>query len=66
MGRYSFDIAAYFDGSKSYELVNCKKYTPKQLTLTVTKGSPAEKWAKANKVKYVYAKTTKKSTTTKK
>lgn len=55
MGRYSFDIAAYFDGSKSYELVNCKKYTHKQLTLTVTKGSPAEKWAKKNKVKYTYA-----------
>lgn len=33
-----------------------KKYTPKQLTLTVTKGSSAEKWAKSNKVKYVYAK----------
>lgn len=33
-----------------------KKFTPKQLTLTVTKGSSAEKWAKANKVKYVYAK----------
>ena len=32
-----------------------KKYTPKQLTLTVTKGSPAEKWAKENKVKYTYA-----------
>lgn len=29
---------------------------PKQLTLTVTKGSPAEKWAKENGVKYVYAK----------
>ena len=55
MGNYSSDIAAYFDGNKSYELVNCKKYTPKQLTVTVTKGSPAEKWAKANKVKYTYA-----------
>ena len=55
MGNYSSDIAAYFDGNKSYELVNCKKYTPKQLTVTVTKGSPAEKWAKANNVKYTYA-----------
>ena len=32
-----------------------KQVTPKQLTVTVTKGSPAEKWAKANKVKYTYA-----------
>lgn len=36
--------------------LGAKKYTPKQLTVTVTKGSSAEKWAKANKVKYVYAK----------
>lgn len=34
------------------------KYTPKQLTVTVTKGSPAEKWAKENGVKYEYAKDT--------
>lgn len=34
---------------------NIKQYTPKAITLTVTKGSPAEKWAKANKVKYTYA-----------
>lgn len=66
VGKYSLDIALYFDGNNSYELVNCKKYTPKQLTLTVTKGSPAEKWAKANNVKYTYAKTTKKTTTTNK
>lgn len=41
---------------------------PKQLTLTVTKGSPAEKWAKENGVKYVYAKSSsgkKKSTSSK-
>lgn len=33
-----------------------KQFTPKAITLTVTKGSPAEKWAKENGVKYVYAK----------
>ncbi|MCM1381230.1 MAG: fibronectin type III domain-containing protein, partial [Muribaculaceae bacterium] len=33
-----------------------KKFTPKQLTVTVTKGSPAEKYCKLTKVKYVYAK----------
>lgn len=32
-----------------------KQFTPKAITLTVTKGSSAEKWAKANKVKYTYA-----------
>lgn len=45
-----------------YEYVNknglaykVAEYTPKQLTLTVTKGSPAEKYAKENKIKYTYA-----------
>lgn len=31
------------------------EYSPKAITLTVTKGSPAEEWAKENKVKYAYA-----------
>ena len=31
------------------------RYTPKALTLTVTKGSSAAEWAKENKVKYTYA-----------
>lgn len=44
---YGSNVLAYTD----YEEI-----TPKQLTLTVTKGSPAEKWAKENGVKYVYAK----------
>ncbi|MCM1579329.1 MAG: leucine-rich repeat domain-containing protein [Ruminococcus sp.] len=35
--------------------VGAKKFTPKQLTLTVTKNSSAEKWAKKNGVKYGYA-----------
>lgn len=35
--------------------VGAKKYTPKQITLTVAKGSSAEKWAKKNSVKYTYA-----------
>lgn len=35
-----------------------KKYTPKQLTLIVTKGSSAETWAKANGVKYAYTSST--------
>ncbi|MCH5193474.1 MAG: leucine-rich repeat protein [Oscillospiraceae bacterium] len=36
-------------------LMGVEKITPKALTLTVTKGSPAEKWAKENKIKYTYA-----------
>ncbi|MGN0551865.1 MAG: leucine-rich repeat protein [Oscillospiraceae bacterium] len=32
-----------------------KKYTPKKLTMTVTKGSDAEKYAKENKIAYKYA-----------
>ncbi len=43
-------------GSYTDVIINTKKYTPKKLTLTVTKGSPAEKWAKKNKVAYTYAK----------
>ncbi len=31
------------------------QYTPKAITLTVTKGSPAADWAKEKKVKYTYA-----------
>ena len=44
---YGCDVLA----STDYEEI-----TPRQLTLTVTKGSPAEKWAKESGVKYVYAK----------
>ncbi|MCM1480742.1 MAG: leucine-rich repeat domain-containing protein, partial [Muribaculaceae bacterium] len=44
-----------YTGSEDYLLYSeAVKYTPKAITLTVTKGSPAEKWAKANGVKYVY------------
>lgn len=46
----------YVIGENANIYLGVKKYTPKQLTVTVTKGSPAEEWAKANKVKYVYAK----------
>ncbi|MDE5991674.1 MAG: fibronectin type III domain-containing protein [Oscillospiraceae bacterium] len=45
----------YTIGNNMDICLGVKKYTPKQLTVTVTKGSSAEKWAKANKVKYVYA-----------
>lgn len=35
--------------------INYYEYTPKAITLTVTKGSDAEKWAKLYNVKYTYA-----------
>ena len=57
----------YTKVSPSGVLVICREYetvTPKQLTLTVTKGSPAEKWAKENGVKYVYAGSSSTTTTT--
>ncbi|MBQ3161504.1 MAG: leucine-rich repeat protein [Oscillospiraceae bacterium] len=37
------------------------KYTPKKLTMTVTKGSSAEKYAKNNKIAYKYASSSKTS-----
>lgn len=40
------------------------QYSPKAITLTVTKGSPAEEWAKENKVKYKYASSSGSSGTT--
>lgn len=46
---------ALYEDSNVLAYGDREKVTPKQLTLTVTKGSPAEKWAKANGVKYVYA-----------
>lgn len=50
---YCSELCGYDDnGDEKYSI---KQFTPKQLTLTVTKGSPAEKWAKSNNVKYVYA-----------
>lgn len=51
----NYDSFYFIIGTNSNIYFGGKKYTPKQLTLTVTKGSPAEKWAKENKVKYVYA-----------
>lgn len=36
-------------------LLNYKKFTPKKLTMTVTKGSDAEKYAKKNGIAYKYA-----------
>ena len=51
---YVWYISGYDYNKKQFNVIS-KQYTPKQLTLTVTKGSPAEKWAKANKVKYTYA-----------
>lgn len=46
----------YFTTGYYYGIcLGAKKYTPKQLTVTVTKGSDAEKWAKANGIKYTYA-----------
>lgn len=62
VGDMEFFVA---DGKKSgYELhydrkekiFKYVKFTPARLTLTVTKGSPAEKYAKENGIKYQYAK----------
>ncbi|MCM1061784.1 MAG: fibronectin type III domain-containing protein [Eubacterium sp.] len=57
---YNLDVSAFKGAvmgeyNSTLRLGEIKKFTPKQLTVTVTKGSPAEKWAKANKVKYTYA-----------
>lgn len=51
-----YDGFYYITGNGGEIYLGVKKYTPKQLTVTVTKGSSAEKWAKENKVKYTYAK----------
>lgn len=42
-------------------LLNYKKFTPKKLTMTVTKGSDAEKYAKKNGIAYKYASSSKTS-----
>lgn len=64
--KEAFLASLYFDESDEYVLADGKtslyvpmsidttKITQKKITLTVTKGSSAEKWAKANKVKYKY------------
>lgn len=51
---YSEKFTVY-PGSSYLFYYEAAQYTPKALTLTVTKGSPAEDWAKANKIKYKYA-----------
>lgn len=60
-----YGTARMVKGSKVLAYGDEEWITPKKLTVTVTKGSDAEKWAKANKVKYTYAKTTKKTTSSK-
>lgn len=66
----AFLASVYFDENDEYVLadgkttlyipmmIEAQKITQKKITLTVTKGSSAEKWAKANKVAYKYATTT--------
>lgn len=44
-----------YPGSNYLFYYDAAQYTPKAITLTVTKGSPAEEWAKENKIKYTYA-----------
>lgn len=51
---YSVELT-YYAGTAYKGSYDIKLYSPKAITLTVTKGSPAEEWAKANKVKYTYA-----------
>ncbi len=50
-----YDGLYYVIGENSGIYLGVGKYTPKKLTLTVTKGSSAEKWAKKNNVAYTYA-----------
>lgn len=51
---YSIEIT-YYPGTSYNHYYEAKLYSPKAITLTVTKGSPAEDWAKENKIKYKYA-----------
>lgn len=51
---YSIEIT-YYPGTSYNYYYEAKLYSPKAITLTVTKGSSAEAWAKENKVKYTYA-----------
>lgn len=51
---YSIEIT-YYPGALYNHYYEAKSYSPKAITLTVTKGSPAEEWAKENKIKYIYA-----------
>lgn len=44
-----------YQGTSYLFYYEAAQYTPKAITLTVTKGSSAEQWAKENKVKYTYA-----------
>lgn len=54
--KSGYSEAYSIDTSGKYYLVyRAVYYNPKAITLTVTKGSPAEEWAKENKVKYKYA-----------
>ena len=50
---YSIEIT-YYPGTLYNHYYEAKSYSPKAITLTVTKGSPAEEWARENKVKYKY------------
>lgn len=54
---YSMKLT-YYAGTKYFLTREPTFYSPKAITLTVTKGSPAEEWAKENKVRYTYASST--------
>lgn len=61
-GKSGYGIElTYYAGTSYKSYYDIKLYSPKAITLTVTKGSPAEEWAKENKVKYVYATASSKS-----
>lgn len=61
-GRSGYAVELTFHAGTSYSAYrDVKSYSPKAITLKVTKGSPAEEWAKANKVKYTYAAASSKS-----
>ena len=55
-GKSGYSIKlTYYGGTQYFLYREAVLYSPKAITLTVTKGSPAAAWAKENKIKYKYA-----------
>lgn len=57
---YSMKLT-YYAGTQYFLSREAIVYSPKAITLTVTKGSSAEEWAKNNKIRYKYAAASSKS-----
>lgn len=61
-GKAGYAIKLTYYGGTQYSLYRePMSYSPKAITLTVTKGSPAEEWAKENRIKCKYAEAPSKS-----